>query len=254
MADKNILGPAGRLHVDDGGDGDPPLFFVHAFAGSASQWRDQLAHVRRSHRAVALDLRGHGLSEARFDADLAVDSFADDIAAAADECRLDRFVLVGHSLGGAAAISYADAHPDRVLGLVLVSAPGRVPHDDARQILGAFERDFEQTYDGYWSRLLMGSGIEVEVRVRADAAHVSRGTTLRMLREVLAYDPVPKLRRFHGPATTITTPLADAPYELHNLLPGLMHVVIPGTSYWAFMDKPAEFNRLLDDIVNVSGR
>jgi pimeloyl-ACP methyl ester carboxylesterase len=210
--------------------------------------------VRQSHRAVAVDLRGHGLSEAKADADVAIDALAGDIAAAADECHLDRFVLVGHSLGGAAAISYAGAHPDRVLGLVLVSAPGRVPRDRARAILDAMERNFDQTYDGYWSRLLIGSGIEVEVRVRADAVHVSPRTALRMLRAVLAYDPVPPMRRFNGPATTITPAMSDAPYELHNLMPGLAHLVVPGASYWAFMDKPTEFNRILDKCVNVSTR
>jgi pimeloyl-ACP methyl ester carboxylesterase len=73
-----------------------------------------------------------------------------------------------------------------------------------------------------------------------------------MLRAVLAYDPIPALRRFHGPATSITTTFSETPDELHNLIPGLGHYVISDASHWAFMDKPSEFNRLLDDFVSVT--
>ena len=74
---------------------------------------------------VAVDLRGHGRSEAPAAGDYAVESLAADIAAVVDALGLGRFVLVGHSMGGAAALAYADAHPERVAGLVLVGTPGK---------------------------------------------------------------------------------------------------------------------------------
>ena len=52
-----IMGPAGGLHVDDGGSGGLPVVFIHSFAGSAEHWTGQLDHLRRRRRAVALDLR-----------------------------------------------------------------------------------------------------------------------------------------------------------------------------------------------------
>jgi pimeloyl-ACP methyl ester carboxylesterase len=59
---ERLAGPTGALHVDDGGAGGLPVIFVHAFAGDAAQWSAQLQHLRRTRRAVALDLRGHGRS------------------------------------------------------------------------------------------------------------------------------------------------------------------------------------------------
>src|SRR5438552_1325242 len=49
----SITGPAGRLHVDDGGSGGPPVVFVHSFAGSSAHWASQLAHLRPRRRAGA---------------------------------------------------------------------------------------------------------------------------------------------------------------------------------------------------------
>ena len=60
---QSIAGPAGPLHVDDGGDGaGVPVVFVHSFGGSTAHWPAQLAYLRKSRRALAVDLRGHGLS------------------------------------------------------------------------------------------------------------------------------------------------------------------------------------------------
>src|SRR6266508_2399049 len=112
-----VEAPAVRLHVDDGGAGGVPVVFVHSFAGSSSHWSAQLVHLRKNRRAVALDLRGHGRSAPPRDNDYAIDSLAGDVAAVVDRLGLNRFVLVGHSIGGAAAIAYAGAHPERVAGL-----------------------------------------------------------------------------------------------------------------------------------------
>ncbi len=102
-----VKGPSGPLAVDDGGSGGVPILFVHSFAGSGAHWQPQLAHLRATQRAVAMDLRGHGLSAPPLDKNYSVTAFASDIAAVAHALGLRRFVLVGHSMGGAAAVAYA---------------------------------------------------------------------------------------------------------------------------------------------------
>lgn len=115
-----------------GGAGGVPVVFVHSSAGSTAHWTPQLAHLRRTRRAVALDLRSHGQSASPPRDDYAVDSLAGDIAAVADGLKLKRFVLVGHSMGGAASLAHAGAHPERVAGLVVVGAPGKIPAEQAQ--------------------------------------------------------------------------------------------------------------------------
>ena len=59
-----IDGPQGRIHFEDGGSGSAvPVVFVHGNGANLTQWRAQLDHVRKTRRAVALDLRGMGKSD-----------------------------------------------------------------------------------------------------------------------------------------------------------------------------------------------
>jgi len=74
-----ISGPAGFLHIDDGGAGGVPVVFVHSFAGSTAHWAAQLTHLRKTRRAVALDMRSHGQSDSPARDEYAVESLAGDI-------------------------------------------------------------------------------------------------------------------------------------------------------------------------------
>ncbi len=98
--------------------------FLHGFGGNAAQWRYQLQHFSDLSRVIALDLRGHGLSDGPATG-YAIPRLLADLEAAFDLLGLpERLVLVGHSFGGALAAEYASAHPDRIERLVLVATPG----------------------------------------------------------------------------------------------------------------------------------
>ena len=100
------------------------IVFVHGLGGSASQWRYQLQHFSDSSRAIALDLRGHGQSD-RPRTEYDMPSLQGDLAAALAVLGVTgKFVLVGHSFGGAIATEFASAHPERVERLVLIAASG----------------------------------------------------------------------------------------------------------------------------------
>jgi pimeloyl-ACP methyl ester carboxylesterase len=241
-----INGPAGRIHVDDGGSGGLPVVFAHSFAGSGAHWFASLAHLRPTRRAIAIDLRGHGESDPPAAGSYGVVDLAADIAAVVDSIGLDRFVLVGHSMGGAAAIAYSGANPDRVAGLVLVGTPGRTPPEQADKIVASMEADYETVSEDYWKRLLTGARPEVETRVRSDMARVPNEASLAIIKALFDYDPVPALRAYRGPKLLIDTPQGDAPGSLHELFPEIRREVIPGTSHWPQLDKPEAFNEVLD--------
>lgn len=243
---RDIEGPAGTLFVDDGGAGGMPLLFVHSFAGSASHWTRQLRHARRRRRAIAFDLRGHGRSDAPVSEEYEVESFAADIAAVADALGLDRFVLVGHSLGGAAAIRYAASYPARVAGLVLVGAPGRIPPQQAQAILAAMEHDYEGVTGEYWNKLTAGARPRVRAQLLGEMNSVARRPALAIMRAAFADDPLASLARYHGPKLVVYTPQGDTPNDLQNALPDIPRQRIDGTSHWPHLDKPVEFDRVLD--------
>jgi pimeloyl-ACP methyl ester carboxylesterase len=239
-------GPAGVIWVDDDGDGDVPVVFAHSFAGSHGHWSEQLRHLRPERRAVAFDFRGHGHSSLPTGHDYSVDALASDIRAVADELDLRRMVLVGHSMGGSAAIAFAGAEPDRIAALVLVGTPGRTPSEQARDVMATIEANYDEVMAGYWNKLLDGARPEVRERISQEIGSVSKNAALAIIDALFEFDPMPALRRFDGPILLVTTAHVDAPGTLPYLLPDAPNTVITGTSHWVHMDKPDQFNALLD--------
>lgn len=245
-----VTGPAGELYVDDAGSGGGvPMLFVHSYAGSSAHWGAQLAHLRPRRRAVAIDLRGHGHSDKPAGDDYSVSALGEDIAAAADALELKRFVLVGHSLGGAAAAAYVGKHPRRVAGLVLAGSPGKAAPEQARQVMDSLQADYDKVMADYWASLVENAQPEVRETLEAGMRSVGRAASLAIIGAILAYDPLPALTSYDGPKLIIDTKHGDGPTALHNQLPDVKRKVIEGTSHWPHMDKPQEFNRLLDEFL-----
>jgi pimeloyl-ACP methyl ester carboxylesterase len=243
---ETIDGPVGAIHVDDGGKGGVPVLFVHSYAGDASHWRAQLEHLREKRRAVAFDLRGHGGSAKPAANDYEAGSLAQDIAAVADALGLKKFFLVGHSIGGSAAGAYAGEHPERVAGLVLAGAPGKIPKEQGEKIMASIEADYDKVMKGYWEKLLANAKDETRAKVEEGMKSLSKEASLALIRASMFGDPLPALRKYDRPILVISTASGDTPNDLQNLLPNATNQSIAGTSHWMQMDKPDEFNAALD--------
>jgi pimeloyl-ACP methyl ester carboxylesterase len=252
MPPRTIAGPAGNLHVSDGGAGTGhPVLFVHSFAGSSMHWRAQLEFLRRTRRALAIDLRGHGQSQAPASGDYSVASFAKDIAAVVDALQLQSVIIVGHSMGGSASIAYAGTHPEHVAGLMLVGTPGRTPAEQSQKSLSAMRADYDRATEGYWNKLLDGAQAEVRERVQADMKKIPREAAEKMIASVFAFDPLKPMRNYPGPCLVVSTPHADTPDALEKQMPDLPVETIEGSSHWMQMDKPGEFNEILADFIDL---
>jgi pimeloyl-ACP methyl ester carboxylesterase len=111
----------GRLHYLSHGDPSaPPLLLIHGMRDHARSW-DAIATVLAGrYHVVAPDLRGHGDSFWAEAHGYALSAFVFDLADLNEALGLRDVVLVGHSLGGAIAIRYAAAFPDRVRALCAI--------------------------------------------------------------------------------------------------------------------------------------
>ena len=246
-----------RINIDDGGEGREgrlPVVFVHSLGGNTSQWSMQLEHLRMERRTVAFDLRGHGLSDPPPDGDYWVEYLAEDIDVVARHLDLDQFVLVGHSLGGSVSIAYAGENPHRVRGLLLVDSSGdgrMIPQEIIAPFLAALQSDdYLRTIRDYWGTLLMGSVQSVRERVLSDLYAAPKDAVAGAFRDSLFFDPASMLQRFPGPKLAIKSQLNDAPYSLHNLISDLPSITMSGTGHWLQMDRPYEFNSILDEFLS----
>ncbi len=129
------------LSVEDSGSGDVPLVFLHFWGGTARTWAPVSAALPACFRTVALDARGWGHSD-RPDCGYEVATMADDVEAVIAALQLDRFVLVGHSMGGKVAQLLASRCPPGLAGLVLVApspAQGKALAPQEREaMIGAY--------------------------------------------------------------------------------------------------------------------
>lgn len=250
MTLSQVKGPAGDLNVDDGGSGGLPVVFIHSAGGNTTHWAAQLAHVRKTRRALALDLRGHGLSEPPKDGDYRLVSQTRDIDAAVNRTGIRKFVLVGHSMGGSVSVAYAGFHPDRVAGLLLVDTGGdstQFSEAQKQQILKAMKSDaFPTVTEIYWGQLLDGSTPAVYERVMKDMKKMPKEMVVSQVKELFLFDPKPSLSRYLGPKLAVVTPSNDTKFSLHRLKSGFPQVVVKGTGHWIQLDRPEEFNRILD--------
>ena len=255
-----VRGPAGALYVDDGGQssGHDPVVFVHSLAGNTTQWAAQLTHLRPRRRAVALDLRGHGRSDEPADGNYAIRAIGADVTAVADALALERFVLVGHSAGGAVAIACAADLRHRVSGLLLVD-----PNGDQRllppDMLAGFDAELDspaygKTVRAHWTRITEGGDPAVRAAVIRDLESTPPRTFVEVFRALSAFEPIRALERYPGPKRSLITALNETPIALHRLAPDLPHQVVRGTGHWIHMDKPAEFNRLMDRFLSECSR
>ena len=142
-----------------------------------------------------------------------------------------------------------EALAERVAGLVLVGAPGKVPEAEARQIMTAMRADYEKTSAGFMERLLDGAEAKVREQVSAEFRRIQKEAALKIMEEAFAYDPVADLDGYPGPTLSITAAQADGPNDLHRLRPDLPHQTIAGASHWVHMDKPEGLNRILDEFL-----
>lgn len=115
-----------RFHLVDWGNPDKPtILFLHGVGLTARTWDLVCLGLRRDFHCVALDQRGHGDSDWPADGDYGTEALCADVQGVVKRLELDRFFLVGHSMGGMVALSYAVAEAPSLCGLVVVdSAPG----------------------------------------------------------------------------------------------------------------------------------
>ncbi len=106
-----------QLEAETSGEG-PPLLLLHGLFGSAANWRSIARAFAPSHQVHALDLRNHGASP--WAETMGYAEMADDLRDYIVRQRLQRSSVMGHSMGGKAAMALALADPGLIDRLVVV--------------------------------------------------------------------------------------------------------------------------------------
>jgi pimeloyl-ACP methyl ester carboxylesterase len=114
------------IYYETNGSGTP-LVFVHGSGGNHAAWWQQVTALRDEFTVVTLDLRGFGRSDSTGDVFDALEH-AGDILAVLRDADLHDAVLIGQSIGAAAALKAALREPERVRGVILAHSLGGIDH------------------------------------------------------------------------------------------------------------------------------
>lgn len=257
-----------QLAFESLGDG-PPVVVLHGLFGSSRNWRGIARALSAEHRVICADLRNHGRSP--WIDSMTYSEMAADVRALIRSERLDRPVVIGHSMGGKTAMTLALESPESVGRLIVVDiapvlyADRLTPYvqamlslnppaaaDRADVVRQMIERIPDAATVGFLMQNLVVTNDHFDWQLNLPAIGAA-------IPELSAFPPELAARRFDGPATLITGSLSDyvTPADSAAFVeqfPQARTVEIDGAGHWVHADQPAAFLAALGLVPAIAAR
>jgi pimeloyl-ACP methyl ester carboxylesterase len=259
-----------RVNYVEMGEG-PPVVFIHGLSGCWQNWLENIPHLARRHRVIAMDLAGFGESELPQE-EISIPGYGRFVDAFLGEIGIERAALVGNSMGGFIAAEAAISHPSRVEKLVLVSAAGLIRTGNRRQALLEYaarlfhpataavlaRREYLVKRPKLRRRILYGivryPGRIAPELVYEVASGAGKPGFFDALTAIANYDFRDRLPAISVPTLILwgrndwIVPVAGA-YEYERLIPGARRVIFEDTGHLPMLERPARFNQLVEEFL-----
>lgn len=256
-----------RLHYREYGsysDQHPTLIFLHGLLGSSSNWHSLARGLADTFHILVPDLRNHGRSP--HDDDVSYAALARDLAQLIDGQGLESVLLIGHSMGGKAAMWLALEQPELVAGLVVVDiAPIAYPNRfgviyealhavDQAHIGSRAEAD--AILAGYLDEVGLRQFLLQNLHPAGDAWvwRMNLPALTRGMSEIVGFS-VPNQPVYPGPTLFIHGGLSDylqpnAKPIIQRLFPRARVRTVPQAGHWVYAEQPRAFSALLGEFLN----
>jgi pimeloyl-ACP methyl ester carboxylesterase len=239
------------LHFAEKGEG-PPLVMLHGLGASHDDWEYQLAAFSTRFRCFAPDIRGFGLSPKI--GPYTVPRFAADIWRLLDERGIERFSLMGHSMGGAVALQMGVEQPQRIERLVLADTlPSFRTNSMGKRMLFATRYATmgllgPKRLAGAIAQKLFPNADQAALRerVRIRGLTNDRNVYLETIKGLVTWSVIDRMDRLTMPALILAAehdyfPRADGE-AFAAAMPDARLIVFPGTHHALPLEAPQEFN------------
>jgi pimeloyl-ACP methyl ester carboxylesterase len=262
-----------RVNCVELGSG-PAVLLIHGLGGNWQNWLENIPHLARNHRVIAIDLPGFGESEMPHE-QITIAFYARWIAQLLGTLEIERCAVIGNSMGGQIAAEFTLLYPEIVERLVLVSAAGiSVENFNKPSTVKLFKR--ADRLFAFWSTQVVARGRQLTRRRRARRAlmsfwvrrpddlsaalvvELSRGTGkpgfAAALKGLTNHALRARLRQIKAPVLLVwgaedrITPLRDA-NEFHDAIRDSQLVVYDDTAHLSMLERPVEFNELMDEFL-----
>jgi len=258
------MSPAAARHD---GSNDPaadalPLVMIHGYLGGAAQWSREIAVLSPRVRVVTVDLPGFAAA-ADSPAPSTIGGFAEHVIAQLDEMGLNRFVLLGHSMGGMIAQDIARRIPQRVARLVLYGTGplGRMP-ERFEPITVSVDRLFQEGVAKTAARIaatwfVRGEDDPACAEVQAIGGMASIGAACSALHAMADWDGRDFLQCLTMPSLILWGD-RDRSYRWSQIealwsgLPDASLAVVPGAAHAVHLEKPKIFYAIVEDFLGLA--
>lgn len=259
-----------QFHVDECGDGYP-LVLLHGFTGAASAWKPFSPLWCRHSRLIMVDLIGHGETDSPVDSTrYDIIKAADDLNSLLDKLGIEKIDLLGYSMGGRVAITFASLYPEKVRKLVLESTtPGlktedekeariRQDHQLASKILKSGIKNFIDYWESiplFQSQLNLPAEVREQIRSqRLQNNPVGLANSLRGMGTGAQPSWWDKLESFHFDVLLVTGEL-DVKFckiaeEMSSLLPKASHMSIIECGHAIHVEEPEKFGTIVSEFLS----
>ena len=236
------------------GEGNTALVFIHGWSCDKSYWFEQMKVFSPKYKVVAIDLGGHGESGFARE-NWTVESYGEDVAAVVNHLKLDKVILIGHSMGGYVIIEAAKLLKGKILGLVGADTYQSFTDDwSAEQkegFLKPFNDNFSETTKEFVKSMFPQTADSMLVKkVAGDMSSANPQVAVSAMRNLFFYDPVPVLKEINLPIISINCDMYPVSVDENKKYVKSFEVkMLKGVGHFVMLEKPEEFDNLLDETV-----
>jgi 2-succinyl-6-hydroxy-2,4-cyclohexadiene-1-carboxylate synthase len=272
MSEKTVHVRGIELSVEINGEEHlPTIVFLHGFTGSTSSWREVTGYLRGNYRTIAVDLTGHGKSSIPEDVGrYSMNQQVQDLEQLFTALSLERFILVGYSMGGRVALAYTVRHSMRVSSLILESSsPGLKTKDERANRKAADNRlaeriltdglaafiDFWETIPLFASQTTLSDKKQLAVRnERLNQSETGLANSLRGIGTGSQPSYWESLGAINLPVLLITgeldTKFVNISREMESNFPNVRHETIEHAGHAIHVEKPATFATMIEEHIS----
>lgn len=236
------------VYYAQAGQGQLAVLFSHGAGADHTLWGEQLQILQKEFTVAAIDLNGHGQSPRR--AGEGLFSYAQDARAVIAALGLPT-VLIGHSMGGALALTVALDPPENLVGLVLVGTGAKLRVHP--QILALCQSDFERALELVVTWAFASSALsELRERSRAQMRRNGPETLLRDFASCDSFDLLNRLCEIKLPTLVVCgaqdslTPVKYSEY-LQKSIAGAQLRLIEHAGHMVMLEQPEAFNQAIEE-------